>query len=135
MNIVVGIDETFVTPPLRGTILPGVTRDSVLTLLREKGLPCQERPITIDEVTQASESGRLREAFGCGTAAVICPVGELAYRGSRPMPESRRPSSLRCARAPDGRAGPPRARARPCRYVSRPTFRTGGPPCSCQIRA
>ncbi|HEV8676358.1 MAG TPA: aminotransferase class IV, partial [Methylomirabilota bacterium] len=71
-------------PPLTGTILPGVTRDSALTLMREwGGLKVAERPIAIDEVIAAARSGALREAWGTGTAAVISPVGELAYKGER----------------------------------------------------
>jgi branched-chain amino acid aminotransferase len=72
-----------VTPPLSGSILAGVTRDSVLTLLREWGIPAEERPITIDEVIAAVEAGRLEEMWGTGTAAVISPVGELGYRDRR----------------------------------------------------
>jgi branched-chain amino acid aminotransferase len=72
------------TPSLAsGTILPGVTRDSVLTLLREWGFQVSERPIAIDEVLTAARQGTLREVWGTGTAAVISPVGELEYRGDR----------------------------------------------------
>jgi len=80
MNIMFKIADTFVTPPLKGTILPGVTRDSVLTLLRDKGHNIEERPITINEVIDGTKNGKLQEAFGCGTAAVICPVGKLFYQ-------------------------------------------------------
>ena len=83
MNIMVKIGDEIVTPPLTGTILPGVTRDSALTLLREWGLPVSERPVSIDEVWEASKRGTLREVWGTGTAAVISPVGELSYRGER----------------------------------------------------
>src|SRR5882724_5180955 len=83
MNIMVKIGDEIVTPPLSGTILPGVTRDSVLTLLRDWGVKASERPITIDEVVAAHRSGQLEEVFGTGTAAVISPVGELAYQGRR----------------------------------------------------
>jgi branched-chain amino acid aminotransferase len=83
MNIMVRIGDEVITPPLAGTILAGVTRDSVLTLLREWKVPVAERPITIDEVVQAAHAGTLREVFGTGTAAVISPVGELAYKGER----------------------------------------------------
>jgi branched-chain amino acid aminotransferase len=81
MNIMVRIGDEVITPPLSGTILPGVTRDSVLTLLREWGLAVSERPIAIDEVIDAAHSGQLREVWGTGTAAVISPVGELSYKG------------------------------------------------------
>jgi len=60
-----------------------VTRDSVLTLLREWGVRAVERPITIDEIVAAARHGTLREVWGTGTAAVISPVGELAYKGER----------------------------------------------------
>ena len=83
MNIMVKIGDEVVTPELGGTILPGVTRDSVLTLLRDWGVKATERPITIDEVVEAHRSGQLKEVFGTGTAAVISPVGELAYQGRR----------------------------------------------------
>ncbi|MCZ6842305.1 MAG: branched-chain amino acid aminotransferase [SAR324 cluster bacterium] len=81
MNIFFKIGGTVVTPPLGGSILPGVVRDSSLILLREWGLPVQERRITIDEVAQASAEGTLEEVFGAGTAAVICPVASIGYRG------------------------------------------------------
>jgi branched-chain amino acid aminotransferase len=83
MNIMFRIGDEVVTPPLAGTILPGVTRDSVLTLLREWGLKATERQIPIDEVIAAARAGTLREAWGTGTAAVISPVGELSYKGER----------------------------------------------------
>lgn len=81
MNIMVRIGDEVITPPLSGgTILPGVTRDSALTLLRDWGIPVTERPISIDEVSEAAHSGTLREVWGTGTAAVISPVGELHYK-------------------------------------------------------
>jgi branched-chain amino acid aminotransferase len=83
MNMVVRIGDEFVTPPLGGSILGGITRDSVITLLREWGLPVSERPIGIDELLAAHRNGALREVFGCGTAAVITPVGELGWRGEK----------------------------------------------------
>ena len=84
MNIMMRIGDEVLTPPLStSTILPGVTRDSVLTLLREWGVRVSERPIAIDEVIQAAHQGTLREVWGTGTAAVISPVGELAYKGER----------------------------------------------------
>ena len=81
MNIMLKIGDEIITPPLAGTILAGVTRDSVLALTREWGLRVSERPITIDEVVQAAHKGTLEEVWGTGTAAVISPVGELAYKG------------------------------------------------------
>src|SRR5712691_7115863 len=77
MNIMVKIGDEVITPPLGGTILAGVTRDSSLTLMREWGRTVSERPISIDEVVEAAGRGTLREVWGTGTAAVISPVGEL----------------------------------------------------------
>jgi branched-chain amino acid aminotransferase len=81
MNIFFRIGEELITPPLGGSILPGITRDSVLRLTRGWGLHVSERRISIDEVVAASENGTLKEVFGAGTAAVISPVGSLFYRG------------------------------------------------------
>jgi branched-chain amino acid aminotransferase len=83
MNIMMKIGDEIITPPLSGTILAGVTRDSVLTLMREWGLRVSERPVTIDEVAAAAHRGQLEEVWGTGTAAVISPVGELSYKGER----------------------------------------------------
>ncbi len=83
MNIMLKLGDEIVTPPLAGTILPGVTRDSALTLMREWGLRVSERPISIDEVRDAAHRGTLQEVWGTGTAAVISPVGELAYQRER----------------------------------------------------
>src|SRR5262244_1459143 len=83
MNIMMKIGDEIITPPLSGTILAGVTRDSVLTLMREWGLRVSERPVSIDEVAQAAHKGKLEEVWGTGTAAVISPVGELSYKGER----------------------------------------------------
>lgn len=79
-NIFFVIDDELVTPPLEGSILAGITRDSVLKLAASWGLKVSERRISIDEIIAASQSGRLREAFGTGTAAVISPIGELYYK-------------------------------------------------------
>lgn len=81
MNIMFVIDGTVVTPELNGSILPGITRASALELLKEKGYKVEERKISIKELIQAAEDGRLEEAFGTGTAAVISPVGEILYEG------------------------------------------------------
>jgi branched-chain amino acid aminotransferase len=83
MNIMMKIGDEIITPPLAGTILAGVTRDSVLALLREWGMRVSERPISIDEVVAAAHQGTLEEVWGTGTAAVISPVGELSYKGER----------------------------------------------------
>lgn len=84
MNIMLRIGETVITPTLTdGTILDGVTRNSVLTLLRDWGVPVEERAISIREVVKAHEEGRLTEMWGTGTAAVISPIGELGYHDNR----------------------------------------------------
>ena len=80
MNIFFKIDGTIVTPMLNGSILPGITRDSVLHYCREKGIPCEERKISVDELIEAQNNGKLEEVFGSGTAAVISPVGKLRYK-------------------------------------------------------
>ncbi len=74
------INDVVITPPLEGTILPGITRQSCLTLLAQWGIQTLERPISIDEVAQAASDGRLSEAFASGTAAVISPVGSLHWQ-------------------------------------------------------
>jgi branched-chain amino acid aminotransferase len=80
MNIFFRIRDEIVTPPLAGTILPGVTRDSVITICRHWGMNVIERPISIDEVVESARTGVLQEIFGTGTAAVIAPVGVLSYK-------------------------------------------------------
>ena len=80
MNVVFVIDGTVITPPLGGTILPGITRDSVLTLLRDLKSPVEERRITIDEIFAAHAAGRLQSAAGVGTAATIAPLGRLRHK-------------------------------------------------------
>jgi branched-chain amino acid aminotransferase len=80
-NVFFVIDDELITPPLAGTILPGITRDSVLKLAGDWGIKINERPITIDEVIEATKSGKLQESFSTGTAAVISPLAELAYKG------------------------------------------------------
>ncbi len=79
MNIFFVIDNELITPALNGSILPGITRDSVLALAKSWGIRTTERRISIDEVMEAHAAGKLQEIFGCGTAAVISPVGELKY--------------------------------------------------------
>jgi len=80
-NMFFVIGDEVITAPLGGTILPGVTRDSALKLCEHWGIKAAERRITIDEVLAAQKDGSLQEAFGAGTAAVISPVGQFAYRG------------------------------------------------------
>ena len=77
MNIFFKIDGTFVTPELNGSILPGITRASVLELLKSLGEKVEERKLSLEEVYEAYDNGKLEEVFLCGTAAVIAPVGEL----------------------------------------------------------
>ena len=74
------INDELITPPLGGTILPGVTRDSVLQIARHWNMKVAERPITIEEVVAEAKSGALKEMFATGTAAVISPVGEICYK-------------------------------------------------------
>lgn len=74
-------DGEVVTPPLAGTILPGVTRDSVIQICKHWGMKVSERPISIEEVIECVQSGEIQEGFGTGTAAVISPVGMLGYKG------------------------------------------------------
>ena len=80
MNILFKINGEIITPSLdSGSILPGITRKSCLELLRSWGMKVTERRISVDELMDAAASGALEEAFGSGTAAVVSPVGELAY--------------------------------------------------------
>lgn len=79
MNIFFVINNELVTPMLNGSILPGVTRDSVLKLGRKWGMNVSERKISVDELIAAHKNGTLQEVFGSGTAAVISPVGEVRY--------------------------------------------------------
>ena len=72
-------DGTLVTPPLTGTILPGITRDAVLTLAAEAGHRVQERPVSFADWQADAASGRLREVFACGTAAVVTPIGGVRF--------------------------------------------------------
>jgi branched-chain amino acid aminotransferase len=92
MNLMVRIGEEVVTPPLAGTILPGVTRDSALALMRSWGLKVAERPLAIETLIAAAKDGELTEVWGTGTAAVVSPVGEIGWRGER-------------VRVADGKAG------------------------------
>jgi branched-chain amino acid aminotransferase len=81
MNVVFVIGNKAITPDLEaGTILNGITRMSVLTLLKEMGLTIEERPLSIDEIIKAYEAGELREVFGTGTAATVSPIKELCYK-------------------------------------------------------
>lgn len=83
MNVMFKIAGEIVTPALVGSILPGITRKSCLELLRKEGYKVSERLLSIEELEAAMENGTLEEAWGCGTAAVISPIGELAYKGKK----------------------------------------------------
>ncbi len=93
MNVFFVIDGVAITPPLdEGTILPGVTRASVLQLLEDRGLAHEERRVSVEELLAADAAGTLEEAFGCGTAATIVPIQRLGLDGVdihlEPGPES-----------------------------------------------
>jgi branched-chain amino acid aminotransferase len=81
MNMFFVIENEVITAPLTGSILPGVTRDSVIHMVKDWGMKMSERSLSIDEVIAAAKDGRVNEAFGTGTAAVISPVGQITYRG------------------------------------------------------
>ena len=83
MNVMFKIDGEIVTPALSGSILPGITRKSCLEVLRDAGYSVSERRISVDELIEAAQTGKLEEAWGTGTAAVVSPIGELCYGGVR----------------------------------------------------
>ncbi|MBQ7045053.1 MAG: branched-chain amino acid aminotransferase [Clostridia bacterium] len=80
MNVMFLIGDEIVTPALTGSILPGITRKSCIEVLKSKGYKVSERLLSIDELSSAMEDGTLKEAWGCGTAAVISPIGQLCYK-------------------------------------------------------
>jgi len=80
MNMFFVIDDEVITAPLTGSVLKGITRDSVIQMVRGWGLKMEEKLLSIDEVVAAATSGRLKEAFGTGTAAVISPVGQITFK-------------------------------------------------------
>jgi branched-chain amino acid aminotransferase len=77
MNIFFVFDDGSLSTPPLGTILPGITRDSIIALTRDAGTLVREEPYTIDQWRADAASGRLKEAFACGTAAVISPIGKV----------------------------------------------------------
>lgn len=81
MNLFAVLGDELVTPPLSDSILAGITRDSVLTIAKAQGMKVVERPIALKELTDGAKNGHLKEVFGTGTAAVVSPVGELAWKG------------------------------------------------------
>ena len=80
MNVMFKINGEIVTPKLTGSILPGITRKSCIELLASEGITVSERLLSVDELAQSMTDGTLEEAWGCGTAAVISPIGELCYK-------------------------------------------------------
>jgi branched-chain amino acid aminotransferase len=83
MNVFFKIGGKIITPPLDGTILPGVTRDSVLQLLDSEGFSVEQRKLSLEEITAAANDGSLEEVFGTGTAASISPVDSLGIKGEK----------------------------------------------------
>ena len=81
MNAMFLIDDTVITAPAGETVLPGVTRDSVIKILKDKGIKVEEKHLHIDDLMAAAKDKRLKEAWGTGTAAIISPIGELFYKG------------------------------------------------------
>jgi len=79
MNVMFKIDGEIITPALTGSILPGITRKSCIEVLRDQGYTVTERLLSVDELISALREGRLEEAWGCGTAAVVSPIGRLMY--------------------------------------------------------
>ena len=79
MNIMFKIAGKVVTPMLNGSILRGITRDSILTVCRDWGYEVEERRISVDELVAAAKDGTLEEVWGTGTAAVVSPVNKLRY--------------------------------------------------------
>ena len=83
MNVMFKVNGEVITPELTGSVLPGVTRKSCLELLHSWGVPAAERLITAQELFDAAENGTLEEAWGTGTAAVVSPIGQLAWEGHK----------------------------------------------------
>jgi len=80
-NVMFVLDGKLITPSTRDTILDGVTRDTVLTLAREWGMPVEERRVSVAEIIEGAKNGKLQDAFGAGTAATIAPVGSISHNG------------------------------------------------------
>ena len=94
MNVFFVIEDTVITPELSGSILPGITRKSIIEILKDWGKKIEERLITIDEVAKAYDEGKLVEAFGSGTAAVVSAIGELIYGDKSMKLDEQRPGEL-----------------------------------------
>ena len=110
MNVFFQVGDEWITPELGGTILPGITRASAITLLRDGGARVAERRLSIDEVFAAAATGDLREAFGTGTAATLSSLGrirqgerEIALPAGRPVAAALREqlNAIATGRAPD----------------------------------
>jgi branched-chain amino acid aminotransferase len=80
-NVMFVLDGVLLTPSTRDTILDGVTRDTVLTMAREWGMPVEERRVSVAELVEGAKNGKLQDAFGAGTAATIAPVGSISHNG------------------------------------------------------
>lgn len=83
MNVMFKIDGEIVTPMLSGSILPGITRKSCIEVLKNEGYKVSERLLSIEELESALVNGKVEEAWGCGTAAVVSPIGELCYKDKK----------------------------------------------------
>ena len=81
MNLMFAFDDVLVTPSLSASKLAGITRDSIITLAKSLGIKVEERNISVDEIIEKHEQGKLKEAFGVGTAAVIAPIAIIGYKG------------------------------------------------------
>ena len=101
------------TPALTGSLLPGITRDSLLKVAADLGIPAEEGTISVEQWRDGVASGEITEVFGCGTAAVVTPLGRVKTQGRRVHHRRRR------AR-PGGLADPPGAAGHPDRQGSRP---------------
>jgi branched-chain amino acid aminotransferase len=82
MNLMFVINDTLLTPAVSTSILAGITRDSILQLAKDRGMPVEERKVSVAEVITAAQNGTLQEAFGCGTAAVVSHIVTIGYRGT-----------------------------------------------------
>ncbi|MDB5262556.1 MAG: branched-chain amino acid aminotransferase [Adhaeribacter sp.] len=82
MNLMFVLNDTLVTPALSTSILAGVTRDTIIQLAKDRGIPVEERKVSVAEIMEAARNGTLQEAFGCGTAAVVSHIETIGYRGT-----------------------------------------------------
>ena len=81
MNLCFRFNDTLVTCPTSERILDGVTRKSVIAVAEKMGIKVEVRPVKVTELIEAAENGQLKEAFGCGTAAVVSPISGFGYKG------------------------------------------------------